>query len=156
MSKLKELTQEDLWKLRKQIVLNSLFIADYENDFEFNSFDISHFMGGYYDYLQELMEEDNCTDLSKYDKEDNLLSWFNCYDDLSWVRCRKLTYKTHKRENGEIYTITAVDDCGSNEGGLFCEIYDANDNDIDDFTIPNDFYGDVDDYVKNYMTENFK
>ena len=154
--KFKNLTKEDLWKLRKQIVLNSLFIADYENDFEFNSFDISHFMGGYYDYLQELMEEDNCTDLSKYDNEDNLFAWFNCYDDLDWIRCRKLTYKTHKRENGEIYTITAIDDCGSNEGGLFCEIYDVNDNDIDDFTIPNDFYGDVDDYVKNYMTENFK
>lgn len=81
---------EDLEKLRDEIVLNSHYIADYENSFGFDARDVSIFFDGYMDYIAELCEEDNhkteLEDIFTYDNIDNLLSWFNCYDDLSWVK----------------------------------------------------------------------
>ena len=84
-----ELTKEELVELRNDIVLNSLYLADYENSFGFNAVQVSHFFEGYVDYIFELAEEDGVTDFScvfdAYDTEENLWSWFNCYDDLSWI-----------------------------------------------------------------------
>ena len=86
----KELTLEELSQLRKEINLNSIFIYDYTNSFGFNPWDICSFFDGYVSFLNELAREDGFegTDyyLTKYDTEENLYSWFLCYDDLSWVR----------------------------------------------------------------------
>ena len=84
-----ELTKEELVELRNDIVLNSLYLADYENSFGFNPTQVSHFFEGFVDYIFELAKEDGVTDFScvfdAYDTEENLWSWFNCYDDLSWI-----------------------------------------------------------------------
>ena len=85
----KELTLEELSQLRKEIILNSILIYDYTNSFGFNSWDICSFFDGYVSYLNELAREDGYEGidyLTKYDTEENLYSWFLCYDDLSWVR----------------------------------------------------------------------
>lgn len=91
-----DLTKEELWQLRQEVVLNSVFTAHYTNSFGFNERDVCSFFDGYYDYLWELADEDDndclITDgliYDKYDNQDNLESWFNCYDDLSWVRINK-------------------------------------------------------------------
>lgn len=91
-----DLTKEELWQLRQEVVVNSVFTAHYTNSFGFNASDICSFFDGYYDYLRELADEDDndclITDgliYDKYDNQDNLESWFNCYDDLSWVRINK-------------------------------------------------------------------
>ena len=55
-----DLEREDLAQLRKEIVLNSYYIGDYENSFGFNAKDISYFFDGYMDYITELCEEDKC------------------------------------------------------------------------------------------------
>ena len=84
-----ELTSAELSQLRKEIVLNSVYIYDYTNSFGFNRWDIGSFFDGYVSYLEELAEEDGYEGidyLTKYDTEENLYSWFLCYDDLSWVR----------------------------------------------------------------------
>lgn len=85
-----EMTREDLQQLRNEIVLNSIYFYDYANSFGFNVHDICAFFDGYYSYLEELVEEDGkeCTtdNVIEYDTIDNLECWFNCYDDLSWVR----------------------------------------------------------------------
>ena len=88
-----ELTKEELWQLRQEVVVNSVFTAHYTNSFGFNASDICYFFNGYYFYLWELANEDDddcfITDgllKDKYDNQDNLESWFNCYDDLSWIR----------------------------------------------------------------------
>ena len=92
-----ELTSAELSQLRKEIVLNSVFICDYDNSFGFNPWDIGSFFDGYVSYLEELAKEDGYegidylmkydTDyLMKYDTEENLYSWFLCYDDLSRIR----------------------------------------------------------------------
>ena len=86
-----QLTSNELWSLRKEIVLNSLFLADFENSHCFNAAHISHFFEGYVDYICELAEEDGNNTLStseiikRYDNENNLYAWFHCYDDLSWI-----------------------------------------------------------------------
>lgn len=84
-----DLTSAELSQLRKEVILNSVFIYDYSNSFGFNSWDICSFFDGYVSYLNELAREDGYEGidyLTKYDTEENLYSWFLCYDDLSWVR----------------------------------------------------------------------
>ena len=82
---------------------------------------ISQFFDGYVVYLNELAEEDGFVDwenmsemLNKYDNKENLLGWFNSYDDLSgikfdnglrigdnvkWYHWRDLTNKDESLEN---------------------------------------------------------
>lgn len=84
-----ELTSAELLQLRKEIILNSILVYDYTNSFGFNPWDIYSFFDGYVSYLDELAREDGYEGidyLTKYDTEENLYSWFLCYDDLSWVR----------------------------------------------------------------------
>ena len=86
MKQFEELTSKELWGLRTEITLNSLFIADYSSHYNFNEKDVSCFFDGYVSYLEELGEEQNINDFMSLDNEDNLYSWFNCYDDLSWIK----------------------------------------------------------------------
>jgi hypothetical protein len=115
------LTPDELWKLRNEIVLNSMFYSDFTNKFGFDMQHISQFFDGYVEYLNELAEEDGYVDwenmsemLNKYDNKENLLGWFNSYDDLSgikfdnglrigdnvkWYHWRDLTNKDESLEN---------------------------------------------------------
>lgn len=92
MKRFEDLTSEELWALRKEIILNSIFVADYENSFGFNSRDVSDFFDGYLSFIYELADEDGNKGLeieelcARYDNEDNLWGWFNCFDDFSWMR----------------------------------------------------------------------
>ena len=83
-----ELTPNELWELRTEIILNSLYVADYTNSFGFSAKDVSYFFEGYIEYIYELMNEDNADDsqFKDYDNLNNLWAWFNCYDDLSWLK----------------------------------------------------------------------
>jgi hypothetical protein len=88
-----DLTSAELAELRSEIVLNSLFISDYDNSFGYDQNHICTFFEGYVSYLEELAEEDGYTEWDNifkmfdiYDTEDNLYSWFMCSDDLSWVK----------------------------------------------------------------------
>lgn len=87
-----DLTIDELWALRNEIVLNSLFYAHYENSFGFDCHDICVFFEGYVSFLDELANEDGLEDIDinelcdKYDDKENLWGWFCCYDDFSWVR----------------------------------------------------------------------
>lgn len=81
-----ELTALELWTLRQEIVLNSYFIADYVNSFNFKAEDICVFFDGYVDFLFELSGSDDIKyTFDTFDNSENLWRWFNCYDDLSWV-----------------------------------------------------------------------
>ena len=75
--------KRDLQILRNEIVLNSLFILDYENSFGLDPCEVNAFFDGYLDYLEDLMLEDNCSDenyfdnLEKYDTLENLWNYYN-------------------------------------------------------------------------------
>jgi hypothetical protein len=87
-----ELTIDELWQLRNEVTLNSIYVPHFKNSFGFDARDVAYFFEGYVDYLQELAEEQNEGDLptieiiEKYDFKENLWSWFNCFDDLSWIK----------------------------------------------------------------------
>ena len=85
---IKECTVEEAIKLRKQIVLNSLYLNDYENDLGIDRLHAASFFDGFVDYIQELAEEDgievtnkNFMDvLKKYDTDENLERWWDCFE----------------------------------------------------------------------------
>ena len=91
MKRFEKYTKEDLWKLRKEIVLNSLFVHDYENSFGLDAHCVCDFFDGYASYLWDLVTEEhghNSTGamLDEYDNEENLWAWFNCFDNFSWIK----------------------------------------------------------------------
>ena len=91
MKKFEKLTTNELWRLRNEIVLNSIFISNYSNSFGYKKTCLCDFFSGSVDYLFELAEEDGFSTecfldvAKKYDNKRNLKNWFDCYDDLSWV-----------------------------------------------------------------------
>lgn len=74
-----------LWKIRKEIKLNSLYISDYENSFGYDPFLVSQFFDGYLEHLENLMQENipSFDDsrffdyLPEYDNRDNLMDYYN-------------------------------------------------------------------------------
>lgn len=79
--------EKTLWKLRKEIRLNSLYYSDYKNSFGVDDHSCCDFFDSYCEYLGELMQEDVGDNydffalLSKYDNSDNLYNWYGCYED---------------------------------------------------------------------------
>mgnify|MGYP003333798300 CR=1 FL=1 len=82
MKNLNDLTKEDLHQLRKEIVLFSIFISDYENSFEIPPEICAAFFEGYGEYLGELMADDGYSSdefwdvLDKYETPENLYDWY--------------------------------------------------------------------------------
>lgn len=81
------LTKEQLWNLRQQIVLCSLYYSDYENDMGIDSHNCHDFFDGYAEYLGNRMEGDGHKEkeffdlLDKYDTLDNLYDWYGYFED---------------------------------------------------------------------------
>ena len=87
-SSTEEFTKENLWELRKEIVLCSYFIADYQNSMGFKPEPLFNFFDGYAEELEMQMEEkevgfkdENFFDLlGKYDNADNLWDYYSDMD----------------------------------------------------------------------------
>ena len=85
------LTKNKLWKLRQEIVLNSLFVSDYRNSFGFTSYSVYYFFDGYMEYLEELATEEHGSDCSLeqifgFDNPDNLEDWYGCFESCPFQR----------------------------------------------------------------------
>ena len=84
------LSKKDLQVLRNEILLNSLFISDYENSFGLDLWEVNAFFDGYLDYLEDLMLENNCSDenyfdnLEKYDTLENLWNYYNELEEVNF------------------------------------------------------------------------
>ena len=83
-----EMSKRNLWALRTEITLGSLYTSDYENSFQILPRMVQDFFDGYIEYLWELAEENNkkadidFEDLVEiYDNADNLESWYYCFDE---------------------------------------------------------------------------
>lgn len=76
------LTEEQLWKLRNEIRLGSLFTRDYRNSFGIPEENCFSFFDGYLEELGYKMEEDGISDsdfwkhVSEYDNAENLWDWY--------------------------------------------------------------------------------
>ena len=83
------LSQTDLWKLRQEIKLGSLFIADYRNSFDIDPHKVCDFFDGFLEFVEEEMQEDfpSCNDkdfwelLPDYDTPEYLLDWYYCFEE---------------------------------------------------------------------------
>lgn len=74
--KLSNLGKTQLKRLRNDIVLNSLFILDYQNRYGLEPHAVCDFFDGYMDYLADLEKE-------KYGKElDSISDFFNEFDTI--------------------------------------------------------------------------
>lgn len=84
------LSKKDLQVLRNEILLNSLFISDYENSFGLDLWEVNAFFDGYLDYLEDLMLKNNCSDenyfdnLEKYDTLENLWNYYNELEEVNF------------------------------------------------------------------------
>lgn len=94
MKKFEEFTKEDLVNLRSQVVLNSVFTADYANNMGISDKSAGSFFDGYYDFIWELAEEDAGEKadmlthnyvMEHYDNPETLEEWYGCFDDFEWV-----------------------------------------------------------------------
>ena len=85
------LTKNKLWELRQEIVLNSLFVADYQNSFGYTAKSVCDFFDGYMDYLEELATEQHGSGCSleqifKFDNAENLEAWYGCFESCPFKR----------------------------------------------------------------------
>lgn len=87
----KDLTSAELWAIRSKVVVNSVYLADYENQYGISEVSLCNFFDGYYNFIWELAEEDHGKNLNhnfvfnEYDTEENLYNWYNCHEDFDWV-----------------------------------------------------------------------
>ena len=82
------MTKDELWTLRQEIKLGSLFYADYRNSFGIDEHPVCDFFDGFLEYLdQEIQETIPGYDdahffdhLPAYDNADNLWDWYNMFE----------------------------------------------------------------------------
>jgi len=86
MTPLEDLSTDQLWELRKEIVLNSIFVADYRNSFGISPHSACDLFDGYVEFLNSLAEDSGVPDWTTLDSPEHLQEWLLCFDDLSWVQ----------------------------------------------------------------------
>jgi len=78
------IAKEDLWKLRQEIVLNSLYYSDYRNSFGITTHSCCDFFDGYIEDLKDMMIMDIGTyddsKFSEYDNAEHLEQWYYCFE----------------------------------------------------------------------------
>jgi hypothetical protein len=86
---LSNLGKTQLKRLRDDIVLNSLFIADYNNRYGIDPHDVCDFFDGYMEYLGELEEEKYGKELENiqdfFDEFDNIENLWEYYFSIEWA-----------------------------------------------------------------------
>lgn len=83
------LTKSELWNLRREIVLNSIYVGDYVNTFGYDAHDVADFFDGFVCYIDELAGSEGIPfehGIERYDNKEDLWAWRNCYDNLDWVK----------------------------------------------------------------------
>ena len=86
MAKIANLSRTQLKRLRRDIVLCSIYYSDYKNRYGIDEKTTCLFFDGYADYLGEFMEEDGkkgkdrdyFDNLEDYDNAENLQAWQAC------------------------------------------------------------------------------
>jgi len=82
-----DLGPRQLWKLRNDIIINSVYLHHYENRYGVDPQEVCDFFKGWLEYLEEEMREDYPEYHSgifwaifpKYDTPKNLLNWWFCW-----------------------------------------------------------------------------
>lgn len=111
MKRFEDFTKEDLWKLRCEVSVNSLYYSDFHNSFGLDTHSVSDFFEGWLDFVKEQMEEDGHKDagdkffdyFDEYDNPDTIDSWYIRFDDFSWVKYNNYTVYVGGEEVNDYY-----------------------------------------------------
>ena len=111
MKKFEDFSKEDLWKLRCEVSVNSLYYSDYHNSFDLDTHSVCDFFDGWLDFVEELMVEDGHKDagnkffdyFDQYDNAETLEQWYYCFDDFSWVKYNNYTVYVGGEEVNDDY-----------------------------------------------------
>lgn len=90
MKRLEELSKDELWALRKEIVLNSLFVSDYRNSFGISPKSACDFFDGYCHFLWDIAEQVGYGDWDDQDSPEHLEEFILLSDDYSWVQYEEI------------------------------------------------------------------
>lgn len=107
MKKFEDFSKEDLWKLRCEVSVNSLYYSDYHNSFGLDTHSVCDFFDGWLDFIKEQMMEDGHKDagdkffdyFDQYDNAETLEQWYYCFDDFSWVKYNNYTVYVGTRKS---------------------------------------------------------
>ena len=83
-----------LWKLRKEICLNSYFLKDYENSYGLDPKEVYDFFMGFLDWIEEAIKDDN-PGISSYDLDNMWDVYLEDYDTPSNLRSWWLEYSSN-------------------------------------------------------------
>lgn len=72
MAQIKDLNKEQLWQLRQEIVLNSLYLRDYNNSFNIDQQECCTFFDGYVESLYMYEGNNNADFFEIAEKHDNI------------------------------------------------------------------------------------
>ena len=76
-----DLTKKELWALRQEIVLGSLFYNDYKNSFGINEHACCNFFDGYLEHIEMIANEElEDIELREFDNESNLYDYYCCIE----------------------------------------------------------------------------
>lgn len=96
------LKEDYLWSLRQQIVLNSLYVSDYQNSFGIDEHKVCDFFDGYISFLTELEKEKYGKELDnisaffdEFDNEENLKKWYGHFADECPLPPRMINVDIH-------------------------------------------------------------
>lgn len=84
MKAFKDLSRDELWDIRTQICLNSIYVADYQNSYGYDAKCLSDFFDGYAEHLER--EFERVGKGVSIDNADNLWEYFCSIEDWSWVK----------------------------------------------------------------------
>lgn len=107
------LTKNQLKQLRKEIVLNSLYLNDYNNSLFIKNKTVCAFMDSYIEYLYEIAHENNFKSddildvIDEYDDIDNLYNYYLCYEDDPLLQDDYIASKL--LNNSDVIVIYSID-----------------------------------------------
>lgn len=91
------MSKKELWKLRQEIVLNSIYTSDYENSYGIAPDELYEFFNGYFDELHYILLDEKGGDFIKslndnqyykeifaLDNEDNLYNYYYSIENISF------------------------------------------------------------------------
>ena len=92
------MTKDELWVLRMEIRLGSLFYSDYRNSFDIDEHPVCDFFDGFLEYLDQEMratipgyDDAHFFDhLPAYDNAENLWDWYNMLETVPLPISEKL------------------------------------------------------------------
>lgn len=85
---IKDLGPRQLWKLRQEVIVNSIFISDYNNSFGIDPDEVCDFFASWLDDIEDQLKEE----IKGY-CSDNFFNYFPKYDNYKCLKKYALSFE---------------------------------------------------------------